>query len=156
MVCKGCASHLVVKNGKTRGKQRYKCKSCSLNFVQGDARVRQETAVKRAFAVILYSLGKASYGFMAKLFGVTRPAVYRWIRQEAARLNEPRISPNIQEIEFDDTLVPRSEMWHFVGSKKTSSGSSKPWIAARGELFPGLPAIVMLQPSKDSMKKSDT
>jgi hypothetical protein len=38
-------------------------------------RVKEDTAIKRAFAVILYSLGKSSYGFIATLFAVTRPAV---------------------------------------------------------------------------------
>ena len=58
-----------------RGHQRYKCKECGYNFVVGDGRVDPNAAVKRAFAVILYSLGKGSYGFIAKLFGVTPPAV---------------------------------------------------------------------------------
>jgi predicted transcriptional regulator len=70
-----------------------------------------ETAVKRAFAVILYALGKSSYGFIAKLFGVTPPAVQKWLKQEAEILKEPEISAEIREMEFD-------EMWHFVGSKK--------------------------------------
>ncbi len=36
---------------------------------------KPESAAKRDLAVILYSLGKTSYGFIAKLFGVTRAAV---------------------------------------------------------------------------------
>jgi transposase-like protein len=30
--CKGCGSEEQVKNGFMRGKQRYRCKSCGLNF----------------------------------------------------------------------------------------------------------------------------
>jgi len=45
------------------------------NFVLGDGRVDPETATKSAFAVLLYGLGKASYGLIAKLFGVTPFAV---------------------------------------------------------------------------------
>ena len=63
------------------------------------------------------------------------------------KTKKPEISSIIQEIEFD-------EMWHFIGSKKTKNGSSKRWIVAEGELLPGLQAIVMLKPSKGSMKKS--
>ncbi|MGH9400566.1 MAG: hypothetical protein ACRD2P_00490 [Terriglobia bacterium] len=112
----------------------------------GDKRVKPDTAVKRAFAVILYALGKSSYGFIAKLFGVTPPAVQKWLKREAAGLGEPEIPATIQEMEFD-------EMWHFIGSKKTTFGSSRRWIVLHGELLPGLSAIVMLQPSNGSTTK---
>lgn len=144
--CKKCASIEVIKNGFVRGQQRYKCKNCGLNFIIGDKRIKTDSAVKRAFAVILYSLGKASYGFIAKLFGVTRPAVQKWLKKEAALLEEPEIPLTINEMEFD-------EMWHFVGSKKTKFGSSKRWTVLHGELWHGLSVVVMLQPSVDSMTR---
>ena len=147
--CKQCDSKDLVKNGCVREQQRYRCKSCGLNFVVGDKRVKEDTAIKRAFAVILYSLGKSSYGFIAKLFGVTRPAVQKWLKREADLLGEPVIPATIEEMEFD-------EMWHFIGSKKTSSGSSRPWIVLHGELSPGFSAAVMLQPCSGSMTKSST
>lgn len=149
MNCKNCGGKEINKNGIVRNQQRYKCKECGLNFIIGDKRVKPLTAIKRAFAVILYSLGKASYGFISKLFGVTPAAVLRWIRQEAAHIDYPEISSSIQEMEFD-------EMWHFIQSKKTKDGLSKPWIVLQGEPLPGLLAIVMLQPSKDFMIKSST
>ncbi len=145
--CKRCNSLTIVKNGFVRKKQRYLCKSCNCNFVNGDARLNESVAVKKALSVILYSLGKASFGFLGKLFGVSRSLTYRWIRAEAESLPEPEISNNIQEIEFD-------EMWHFIQSKKTKNGSSKRWIVAHGELLPGLSAVVMLQPSDDCMTRS--
>ena len=80
-----------------------------------------DTAVKRAFAVILYSIGKASYGFIAKLFNVAPSTVQRWLESESARVPEPDIPQTLREIEFD-------EMWHFIGSKKTNVGSSKQFL----------------------------
>ena len=147
--CKNSESKQVVKNGIARSKQRYKCKQCGYNFVEGDKRIDPNGAVKRAFAVILYSLGKGSYGFIAKLFGVTPAAVLKWIRQQAASLKDPQIDGAIQQIEFD-------EMWHFIHSKKTKNGSLKPWIVVQGEPSPGLSAVVMLRPSNDFMRKSNT
>ena len=147
--CKQCDGKDFVKNGCVRGVQRYRCKSCGLNFVMGDKRVKEDTAIKRAFAVILYSLGKSSYGFIAKLFGVTRPAVQKWLKREADLLSEPVIPATIEEMEFD-------EMWHFIGSKKTNCGSSRPWIVLHGELSPGFSAVVMLKPSSGSTTKSST
>ena len=148
LVCKKCGnadSKTIVKSGKTvkktgEQKQRYKCKACGCNFTEGDGRIKQETAVKRAFAVILYSLGSASMGFIAKLFGVTTPAVLKWLRQEGAVLQNPEINTSIKEIEFD-------EMWHFIDSKKTKNGLLRPWIVLQSEPLPGLQAVVMLLPS---------
>ena len=147
--CKRCNSTRVVKNGFVRNKQRYLCKNCTYNFVEGDARRKESVAVKKALSVILYSLGKASFGFLGKLFGVSRSLTYRWIKAEAQLLPEPEISADIKEIEFD-------EMWHFIQSKKTKNGSSKRWIVVQGEPLPGLSAIVMLQPSGDCMQRLST
>jgi transposase-like protein len=69
MNCKSCGCGESVKNGRVRSKQRYRCKGCGLNFVAGDARVKPDGAVKRAFAVLLYGMGKSSLGFIARRFG---------------------------------------------------------------------------------------
>jgi len=94
----------------------------------------------------LYSLGKASFGFLAKLFGVSRTTTYYWSRDAAALIDEPPIDVDIQEIAFD-------EMWHFLQSKKRKFGSLKLWIVAQGELLPGYSVVVMLQPSNDCATK---
>ena len=114
--CKNSHSDQVTKNGFVRSKQHYRCKLCAFNFIEGDGRKKSETAIKRAFAVILYALGKSSYGFIAKLFGVTPAAVQKWLSKEADLLSEPEISGEIRKMAFD-------EMWHFIGSKK-----NKKWI----------------------------
>ena len=147
--CKRCQSERVVKNGEVRGQQRYRCKSCGYNFVVGDRRVGESLAARKALAVILYSLSKASFGMLGRIFGVSRTLAYRWIKAEAEALPEPEVPGDIKEMEFD-------EMWHFIGSKKTSSGSSRRWIVARGEPWPGSSVIVMLQLSGGSTPKSST
>ena len=118
VTCKRCGTEQVVKNGTVRKRARYKCKACGLNFIEGDRRVRESVVVKRALAVILYSLGKASFGMLGKIFGHSRSLTYRWIVAEMEKLPEPAVQGNIKEMEFD-------EMWHFIGSKKTKNGSSK-------------------------------
>lgn len=149
MYCKNCRKNNIVKNGQVRGQQRYRCKDCGYNFIEGDRRSKRETAIKRAFAVILYSLGKASYRFIAKLFDVCPASVQRWLEKESAMLADPQISESVREIEFD-------EMWHFVGAKKTKDGSSKRWIALQAKPSRGLSAVVMLRRSDGSMTKSNT
>jgi transposase len=144
--CKRCNAEWVVRNGRVRGKQRYRCKECGLNFVVGDGRTNERIAAKKAMLVLLYSLGKSSFNLLGKLFNMWPSQVYRWITKEGLSLPEQKVSGKIEEIEFD-------EMWHFVQSKKTSFGSSKPLIAAQGEPWPGCSAIVILQHSDGSTKK---
>ena len=122
MNCKRCEkSDQIVKNGQVRNKQRFLCKSCGYNFVEGDERVRHENIIKRAFCVLLYAMGKGTFNFMGKLFKVSPVSVYKWIKKEAEMIQDFEISSEIQEIEID-------EMWHFINSKKQkmdtqSSGS---------------------------------
>ena len=147
--CKRCQSQQITKNGFVRSKQRYRCKGCGYNFVLGDGRIDPQTAVKRAFAVILYSVGKASYRFIAKLFDVAPSTVQKWLVSEAALIDTPQIPPNCRELELD-------EMWHFIGSKKTNGGLSKQFLVQPAEPLLGLLAVVMLIPSADYTPKSNT
>jgi hypothetical protein len=61
-------------------------------------------------------------------------------------LPDPEVPGDIKHMEFD-------EMHHFIKSKKTNFGSSKPLTVASGELWPGFSAVVILQPSGDSTKR---
>ena len=61
--CKGCGSEEHVRNGFMRGKQRYRCKDCGLNFT--------DTLVE---AVLLYVSG-LSMNRTAKLLGGPRPSL---------------------------------------------------------------------------------
>jgi transposase len=119
--CKNCQSGSIVRNGKVRGVQRYKCKEWGYNFVQADKRIKQSTQVKKALAVMLYSIGKASFRFLSKLFSRDVSLVYRWIRDEGEAIKEPIVSGDIQKIEFD-------EMWHFIQSKKQKMDHQGPGL----------------------------
>ena len=146
VTCKQCLSEQIVKNGMTRGKQRYRCNECGRIFVEGDTRTNDGVIAKKAMCTILYSLGKASFNMLAHIFDTWPSLVYRWIVEAGAKTSEPKSSGEIKEMEFD-------EMWRFVGSKKTSLGSKKPLTVAHGELWPGCLAIVILQPSNDYIAK---
>jgi len=51
--CKNCKSESVVKNGFVRGKQRYHCKECGYNFVEGDERTNEKIALSHSRILIL-------------------------------------------------------------------------------------------------------
>jgi transposase len=148
-VCKSCGSERVVKSGIVRGKQRYKCRSCHYFFVEGDERTSEPIAALKALCVLFYSLGKSSYGMLGKIIERDRSLIYRWIRETGLNTKEPTVDGEIKEMEFD-------EMWHYIGCKKTSFGSSKPLTVASGELWPGCSAIVILQRLGGFIEKSNT
>jgi len=144
--CKNCGKTTTVKNGRVRNKQRYKCASCGYNFVVGDERTNDKIVALKALVVLMYALAKGSYNMMGKIFDRDRSLIYRWIKEAGLSFNDPDIDGDIAEIEFD-------EMWHFIKSKKTNFGLSKPLIAARGKLSHGFSAVVILQHSDDCTTK---
>jgi transposase len=64
-----------------RGKQRYLCKDCGLNFTNTPA--RGKPLALKAAAVLLYVSG-LSMNRTAKLLGVSTPTVQAWLEQFAA------------------------------------------------------------------------
>jgi len=114
ILCKkcGCADH--TKSGKSGEKQRYKCRSCGCNFVQGDSRIKVNLASK-ALAVVLYGSGKSSYRFIGKVFKSSPSTIQTWVKSAAEKIPEPEVDPRVKEVEFD-------EMWHFLDKKKRNFG----------------------------------
>jgi len=145
IVCKHCGKSKYVKNGFVRDKQRYLCKECGYNFTDTPLRGRSE--VSKALAILLYSMGRASYRFIGKLLNVSAVAVYKWIRKAALEIPVADPVGEIKEIEID-------ELWHFLHQKKTNDGSGKPMIVVSGVVSPGLWVTVMLQHYNDSGKGS--
>jgi transposase len=144
--CKKCSSARSVKNGIVAGKQRYRCKECGHSFREGDNRTDSGVAAKKAMCYLLYATGKASFRNLGRIFRTSHSLIYRWIRAFGEGLPEPEVDGEIKEMEFD-------EMWHFVGQKKTSFGSSKPLTVAHVEPWPGCSAIVILRQSGGSTTK---
>jgi hypothetical protein len=72
--------------------------------------------------VLLYSLGKASFNMLAKLFDTWPSLTYRWIVEAGAKIPVAQIPGEVKEMKFD-------EMWHFIREKKTSFGPSRPLTA---------------------------
>ena len=107
--CKRCGSVSFVRNGIVRGHQRYRCADCGCNFTNTPP--RGKPPAMKALAVLLYAMGNASFGMIAKLLGVSNVAVLKWVRQEAAALLEPTTPATVEIVQLD-------EMWHFVDRKK--------------------------------------
>ena len=110
LVCKHCGSGSFVKNGMAHGRQRYLCKACGRSFTATPA--RGKPPAMKALAVLLYALGNASQGMIAKLLGVSHVAVYKWVRAAGEDTPAPSATSSSGIVQVD-------EMWHFVDGKKT-------------------------------------
>src|SRR3954449_2483904 len=159
--CKRCAGAAFVKNGTVRGHQRYLCKACGCNFTATPE--RGEPEAMKALAVLLYAVGNASQGMIAKLLGVSHVTVYRWLRANCSGASHVRVYgclPAAGEAapepagEPSSEVVQIDEMWHFVNGKKTRFGSGGPSTLWHGEPWPGSWVGVMMRPAADFSTRS--
>jgi transposase-like protein len=138
--CKRCGEAAFVKNGTVRGHQRYRCKACGCSFTATPE--RGKPAAMKALAVLLYAMGNASQGMIARLLDVSHVAVYKWIRAAGGAMPAPSAAPSGGIVQID-------EMWHFVNGKKTRFGYGGPMILWHGEPWPGRWVGVMMRPADD-------
>jgi transposase len=130
--CKGCGSEERVKNGFMRGKQRYRCKGCGLNFT--DTPPRGTPLPVKVTAVLLHVSG-LSMNRTAKLVGVSVSSVQDWIERFAkAYAQKPEPEGRALVVELD-------EMWHCLKKRPTSSGSGRLGIGLRAGSSPGSWAV---------------
>ena len=138
LCCKRCRSERYVKNGLMRGKQRYLCKSCGLNFTETPAR-GMPLQVK-ATAILLYVSG-LSMNRTGKIVGVSTPTIQAWIEQFAqAYAQKPEPKGRAVVIELD-------EMWHYLKKSPSSSGSGRLGIVLQGSWWTGSAAVVTRPPA---------
>ena len=136
--CKRCGSEEHTRNGFMRGKQRYRCKACGLNFTATPPRGLPLKV--KATAVLLYLSG-LSMNRTAQLLGVSTPSVMAWIEQFAeAYAQKPEPEGRAVVIELD-------EMWHYLKKRQTSSGCGKLGIVLRDASSIGNWAVVTRPPA---------
>jgi transposase len=135
--CKGCGGEEHIKNGFMRGKQRYRCKACGLNFT--DTPPRGLPLALKATAVLLYVSG-LSMNRTAKLLGVSTPTIQAWIEQ-FAKVYAQKPAPEGRAL-----VIELDEMWHYVKKSRTSSGSGRLGIVLQGDWWTGNAAVVTLPP----------
>lgn len=113
MRCSKCGSESNVKNGYTKGRQRYRCKVCGNNYsVEQKSTAKGASEKRRALMLYLEGLGFHSIG---RILGVSHVSVIRWIKQYGSQLTEIKNEPPVDIIEID-------EMHSYIGSKKTVVG----------------------------------
>ena len=136
--CKRCGSEQQVKNGLMRGKQRYLCKGCGLNFT--DTPARGKPLAMKAAAVLLYISG-LSMNRTAKLLDVSTPTVQAWLEQFAQAYAQ-KLEPEGQAI-----VIELDEMWHYLKKSQSRSGSGRLGIVLQASWWTGNAAVVTRPPA---------
>jgi transposase-like protein len=128
LTCKKCGSKHIVKAGKVRDNQRYKCTSCGYQFQPNRSKGKADSTKK--IAVFLYQCG-LSMRTIAKIVKTDVHAVYRWIRKfTEENYKKPKQKPEVVIVELD-------EIWHFIKDMKTYSGFGRLIIAIPVNLSTG-------------------
>jgi len=135
VACYQCGCEQCVKNGFMQEQQRYKCKKCGYNFIDKPRRGHSQPVL--ALAVWLYLSG-LSQRRIARLFGVSTPAVLKWIKAFALK-NAPRPVPSGEGI----AVVELDEMWHFLKKSPAKSGYGRLIVAIQDSSLTGNAGIVI-------------
>ncbi|MCL2707288.1 MAG: hypothetical protein FWE97_03910 [Dehalococcoidia bacterium] len=144
--CKKCNSDRVTKSGRANGKQRHYCKDCGCHFTDGDGRTNERVTIKKAMCVVLHILGKTSFRTMARVFNTSPSLTYRWIDEAKCKSYNHDLKGETKQIAF-------GKLSSFIKSTEAGFDPSKPLTVASGELWPGYPAIVILQQLDDPKAK---
>lgn len=76
--CPRCKSLDIIKSGKPKGIQRYKCKNCNYQFTIN--KMLKKPGSDKAIALALHSYG-ASMENISKLLNVSVPCIHYWIME---------------------------------------------------------------------------
>jgi transposase-like protein len=116
MNCKKCNANKIVKAGFVRGYQRYKCKECEYYFT--DTPARGHSFQEKLLSLQLYASG-LSLRRIGYLLHVSQVTIQKWVQKLV-----PELCPKLQP-EGRVLVMELDEMWHYLHSKKTNSGSGK-------------------------------
>jgi transposase-like protein len=123
MVCLRCGSLDRVKNGIIGGVQRFKCKGCGYQSVLDKPRGVDAMIKRQAVQLYLEGMGFRAIG---RVLGVSNVSVLKWIRALGEKIEDLRTTT----VEPAPAAVIVDEMWHFVHSKKDSSGAGLAFVIA--------------------------
>ena len=113
MDCPRCKNTTNIKDGIVRGRQRYKCKSCSYRYtVVKKSDVKSKRVRRLALQMYLEGLGFRSIGRILKISHVT---VYYWVKEWGAQVSLPKQESPVEIVELD-------EMHSYIRQKKTTVG----------------------------------
>lgn len=115
LTCKHCGESNFRKAGFSKGKQRYKCRSCGKIFSQGDK--REKYSIEQKLKVIkLYTEG-VGLRTIEGAEGISTPLLIHWIRKLGKMLKAHLVSSEIPEHAKDIAIVGVDELFTFYKKK---------------------------------------
>lgn len=143
MQCPKCSGLAFHKDGKIKGKQRYRCKTCDCRFTRGTK--RGYGMDKRLQALALYREGVGFRG-IGRFLGVSNVTVLNWIKafgkDVKARMLEQ--APDIRDMD----VVVLDELWHYTQKNGGNFGYGLLCLCAPDDSSPLRWALVVQKPLK--------
>ena len=112
--CKYCSSNDLVKNCKPEGFQRYRCKSCGKNQIEGDKRIKYSNDLRR-LAVCMY-LNNSGFRAIGRVLDVDFQLVHHWIKK-AGTIVEEEVA-KIKDEHRKIAILEMDELYSFVEKKQ--------------------------------------
>ena len=110
VACHHCGSVLYRKHGKSRGTQRYLCKSCGRTFLSSGPRFSRSVK-EQAIQMYRNNVGIRK---IALFLGASPPSVLDWIRKAGADLSE-RLSDLAASVKKDvPDVIEMDEIYTFI------------------------------------------
>ena len=126
--CKYCSSNDLVKNGKPEGFQRYRCKSCGKNQIEGDKRIKYSNDLRR-LAVCMY-LNNSGFRAIGRVLDVDFQLVHHWIKK-AGTIVEEEVA-KIKDEHRKIAILEMDELYSFV--EKNSGNCEYGWLLIGTEM----------------------
>ena len=116
MECKCCGSCKIKKNGKSLGKQRYKCKECGKTFFDTKPKFSEELKQK---AILMY-LNNVGVRKTAMFIGCSRTTVTNWVKKAKEKLDKKlkKFVPNYSQ---KTDIIELDEIYTYVKKTKKSN-----------------------------------
>lgn len=146
MYCIHCGSHDYCRNGKTKGKQRYRCRGCGYNFTNTHG--RGHAPHLRIAALKLY---KEGLGFVAigRFLEVSDVTVLHWVKNAGEKIKEALLAQTPATIDGMD-VIEIDEMWHYTKKNSASYGYGLLCLAPHDASLPWKWAVVDTKRSSGS------
>lgn len=108
--CPKCQTQSYIKNGFVRDKQRYRCKQCRCNFVEGDDRNKYDNKT-RNLAVRMY-LNNCGFRRIAEILDIPLSTSFSWIKKAGQIVDE--MVRNRQEQAEEIEILEMDELFTYV------------------------------------------
>jgi len=111
--CKECGGDKYVKNGFVQKVQRYKCKGCGCNFIEGDKRIKYGS--RDHLKVIKLYLENCGIRTIERVTGIRNSQISKWIESTAAYIRRQlkQSQSKIKDIQ-DIEIMELDELCTFV------------------------------------------